>query len=61
MLKIKSWMFPEYYWDENWNVHCVFYTSNGKRHDIKCKWNARVFAYTFRFRNAIWLTNATRE
>lgn len=60
MVHIKSWMQPSYYWDNNWNVHCTFFTNDGKRHDIKCRWNIGKQLYTFRFRNSVWCTNCQR-
>ena len=60
MVHVKNYMFPSYYWDKDWNVHCVFHTADGKRHDVKCRWNIGMQAYTFRFRGNTWATNCPR-
>lgn len=53
MLRVKNWMYPQYYTKGN-ELYITFLTANGRKHDIKCKPNDKLQCYTFRFRNSTW-------
>lgn len=56
MTIIKPWMYPSYYFDDDYNVCITFLTSDGVRHRIRCRWNQMEQVYTFRFRGNTWRT-----
>ena len=58
---IKAWMFPVFDKDIDGSVYCMFYTSNGFRHDIRCKWNNKLQAWTLRFKGCTWIASTKKD
>lgn len=53
MIHTQRWMYPAVI-DKDGILHCEFFTANGKRHSIICRWNRKRQAFTFRFRGVLW-------
>lgn len=59
--QLKSWMYPSFDRDINGTVYVQFYTSDGYRHDIRCRWNSKISAWTFKFRNNTWIASKNSD
>ena len=58
---LKSWMYPTFDRDLDGTVYCQFYTSNGYRHDIRCRWNSKIHAWTLKFRGCTWIASTKED
>lgn len=58
---IWAWMYPRFEKDWNGDMYCQFYTSDGYRHDIRCRWNSRLKVWTLRFRGCTWIASRKED
>lgn len=59
--RLKSCMFPVFDRDIDGTMYVMFYTSNGYRHDCRCRWNSKIKAWTFKFRNCTWVASVKED
>ena len=59
--QLKHWMIPVFDRDMDGTLYVMFYTSNGYRHDIRCRWNSRINAWTIKFRGSTWIASTKTD
>ena len=52
---------PVYHLGRNYEWKCLFYTADGKKHDVACKWCSELQCYVLKYNGTTYRTDAPHD